>query len=263
MKTSPFPGMDPYLEHHWGDVHHRLITYASDQLQSKLPGDLRARVEERVFVESDQSNERSIYPDIRLIEKGQREMPTGPTTSTLAVAEPLILHVEDEPVTQGFIEIIDVGSGNRVVTVIEVLSPSNKIPGEGRELYTKKQRELKSGGVNLVEIDLLRSGKRGLLVAAERIPPSHRTTYQVFVRRGNKPGEIAIYRASIRERLPIFGIPLRETEADIPLDLQSLVDQCYVNGRYDDIDYTIGPNPPLNADDAAWADQLLREKGER
>lgn len=41
--------MDPYLEAHWGDVHARFIAYASDQLQSKLPSDLRARVQERVF----------------------------------------------------------------------------------------------------------------------------------------------------------------------------------------------------------------------
>ena len=34
---SPFPGMDPYLEQHWRSVHHRLITYAGDQLQSGLP----------------------------------------------------------------------------------------------------------------------------------------------------------------------------------------------------------------------------------
>jgi hypothetical protein len=42
---SPFPGMDPYLEQFWGDVHHRLITYLSDAIQKQLPGDLRARVD--------------------------------------------------------------------------------------------------------------------------------------------------------------------------------------------------------------------------
>ena len=47
---SPFPGMDPYLEGHWGDLHHRLIQYAGDALQPGLPNDLRAWVEERVFL---------------------------------------------------------------------------------------------------------------------------------------------------------------------------------------------------------------------
>ena len=60
---GPFPGMDPYLEQHWGDVHHRLITYASDQLQTKLPDDLRARVEEREFAESEADDDRLIYPE--------------------------------------------------------------------------------------------------------------------------------------------------------------------------------------------------------
>ena len=65
---SPFPGMDPYLEEHWGDVHHRFITYACDQLQELLPGDLRARVEERVFVEADIPVRRVFVPDVRVYE---------------------------------------------------------------------------------------------------------------------------------------------------------------------------------------------------
>ena len=43
---SPFPGMDPYLEQFWGDIHHRFITYACDQLQITLPGDLRDALEQ-------------------------------------------------------------------------------------------------------------------------------------------------------------------------------------------------------------------------
>ena len=108
MSESPFPGMDPYLERFWRDVHHRLVTYAADALQPNLPEDLRARVEERVFVET------------------------------------------EEPISQGFIEIVDAATGNRVVTVIEFISLSNKLPGAGRQLYLRKQREvLESGTYNL------------------------------------------------------------------------------------------------------------------
>jgi hypothetical protein len=260
---SPFPGMNPYLEQHWRDVHHRLITYASDELQAGLPGDLRARVEERVFVESAQGVERSVYPDIRVIEKGRPGQPAAAMASEVAVAEPLVLHLADEPVSEGFIEIIDAGSGNRVVTVIEFLSLSNKLPGEGRKLYRKKQRECKEGGVSLVEIDLLRAGRWVLVAPAERIPASHRTTYQVCVRRSWQPTAVEIYRVPLRERLPIIRIPLRETDPDARLDLQTLIDQCYRNGRYDDLDYTVEPNPPLDPADAAWADAWLREQGRR
>jgi hypothetical protein len=49
---SPFPGMDPYLEPHWRDVQHRRITYARDQIRPALPGGLRPRIDERVFVET-------------------------------------------------------------------------------------------------------------------------------------------------------------------------------------------------------------------
>src|SRR5882672_4787385 len=108
--ASPFPGMDPYLERYWGDVHQRLITYAHDQLQDRLPVGLRARVGERVFVESENGAIHGV--------EHRRPHETSPMPETgLAIAEPLVIHLPDEPVTQGFLEIIDVGSGNRVIAV--------------------------------------------------------------------------------------------------------------------------------------------------
>jgi hypothetical protein len=220
---SPFAGMDPYLEQFWRDVHASLIIYARDQLQSQLPGDLRARVEERVVVE-----ERS------------------------------------EPMTETFIEILDVGSGKRVVTVIEVLSLTNKFPGEGMEQYQRKQRELKDGGVSLVEIDLLRSGKHVLAVPRNRIPERGRTAYKVCVRRGWQADTWELYPLPLRAKLPTIMIPLRQTDADIRLDLQALIEQCYKNGGYeDDLDYRAEPDPPLDPDDAGWADEVLRAAGKR
>jgi hypothetical protein len=256
--------MDPYLEQYWRDIHHRFITYACDQLQGQLPGGLRARVEERVFVEVEQGLGRSIYPDIRVIER-ERGKPSTPSTSGgLAVVEPLVIHVPDEPASQGYIEIIDVGTGNRVITVVEVLSLSNKLPGEGQDLYLQKRRELVKGKVSLVEIDLLRSGQRILAIAPESIPPSHRTTYQICVSRGCKPGQVEIYPAPLGQRLPAIRVPLREEDGDVPLELQALVDQCYRNGRYEeDIDYRVDPVPPLDPADAQWADELLRSQGRR
>src|SRR5438128_5872500 len=122
--ASPFPGMDPYLERYWGDVHASFIIYARDQLNSHLPKDLRARVEERVFVESATGLERSMYPDIRIVERGKQTPP--PVTNGVAVAEPLLIQL-DEQGTQTFIEILDTSTGKRVITVIEVLNLSNKV----------------------------------------------------------------------------------------------------------------------------------------
>ena len=260
---SPFPGMDPYLEQYWRDVHHSLITYARDELQPGLPDQLRARVEERVFVESEEGTGRSLYPDVRVVEGAGPQQSAVAVESDVAVEEPLVVEVEDEPMSQGYIEIIDASSGNRVVTVIEFLSPSNKVPGEGRELYLEKRWEVKSAGVSLVEIDLTRTGRRILALPPERIPHSHRTTYQVCVGRGWNPSRVEVYRAPLAGRLPVIRVPLRKSDADAPLDLQALIDQCYRNGRYDDLNYKTAPNPPLGPSDAAWADELLRTKGLR
>ncbi len=262
---SPFPGMDPYLEQFWGDVHHTFITYARGALQKELPSDLVARVDERVFVEPFEGEGRNIVPDVRVVERGRPPDQRVGTGNGVAVAEPLVVHLEEsEPIRQGFIEIIDIKSGRRVVTVIEVLSPSNKTPGPGRDLYVKKQKELRAGGVSLVEIDLLRTGTRVLSVPLDRIPEGYRSAYAACARRGWKPFEIEYYRIPLRDRLPAISIPLRRDDRDVALDLQSLIDQCYESGRYgDDIDYREQPEPPLGIDDATWAGALLHEQNLR
>jgi hypothetical protein len=257
--------MDPFLEQYWGDVHLSMITYAREAIQPELPGGLVARIGERVLVELDEAYVRDIVPDVRVVEYGRREEPGLRLSNGVAVAEPLVVHLaQDEPVRQGFIEIIDIKSGRRVVTVIEVLSPSNKLAGPGREQYLKKQEELRAGGVSLVEIDLLRTGSRVLSVPFRRLPESHRTPYAACVRRGWRSFEAEFYRIPLRERLPAIAIPLRRDDRDIPLDLQAVLDRCYEVACYGDvIDYHEEPDPPLPPDDARWADPLLREKGLR
>jgi hypothetical protein len=138
------------------------------------------------------------------------------------------------------------------------------VPGPGKDLYLQKQEELLQGRVSLVEIDLLRSGQWVLAVPRGRIPPFYRTPYQVCVRRGWRHATAEVYRAPLRERLPIIKVPLRESDPDVPLDLQASLDQCYRNGRYDeDIDYKTEPEPPLGPEDSSWANELLRGQGRR
>ena len=275
---SPFPGMDPYLERYWGDVHQGVITYIRDWLQSRLPSDLRARMQERVYIELPDARRATYYPDVRVVERPG--IPQAGTSGTAAaVAEPLatedsgngdqttdnplIVHLDIEPLTESYVEIIDVKSGHRVITAIEVLSPTNKRPGEGQRLYLQKRADQQSAGVNTVEIDLLRGGQRILMIQAEQIPPSHRTAYQVCVWRAHQPGQIEIYRLPLATCLPELAIPLRPTDQDVVLDLQAIVEQCYRNGGYDDIDYRGEPDPPLSPRDEVWADTLLREQGKR
>jgi Protein of unknown function (DUF4058) len=156
--SSPFPGMDPYLEQHWRDVHSSLIIYIRDALQLDLPEGLVARVEERVFLEPEEGPGRGLYPDVRLIERSSAPS-TGETEAGVGLAEPLTIPLPaPERLTEGYVEVVDATSGNKVITVIEVLSLSNKVPGDGQRLYLQKQQDLLQTNANLVEIDLLRGG---------------------------------------------------------------------------------------------------------
>ena len=262
---SPFPGMDPYLEAHWRDVHARLIIYASDALQGILPRALRARVEESVLLETPKGiGDHPLYPDVRVVEFSSKRGLETQRQAGVAVAEPIIVEAEFGPATETFIEIIDRESGNRVVTMIEFLSPSNKSPGANREQYLRKQREVCSSNTNLVEIDLNRFGNHALAFSLPLLGQEGPTAYMAGVRRATRRGMAEVYPMQLRERLPIIKIPLRADDADVPLDVQALVDQCYRNGGYEGtLDYAIDPDPPLSGADDDWADEYLHEKGLR
>lgn len=257
--------MDPYLERHWGDIHHSLVQYARDQLQEQLPDELHARLEERVFVDSATAPDRSIFPDVRIIERSRRfqaaaPLPveqTEPDDGGVAVAEPILVHYQEESMTEGFIEIRDGRSGNRVVTVIEVLSLANKTGKNGMAEYLKKQEEVLAGDVNLVEIDLLRKGRRVTALPQRAITALQRKAYQICVCRASAPSVYEFYPVTLRERLPRIRIPLRPEDRDVTLDLQLLVDQAYRLGRYDDLNYSQPLDPPLEAEDGEWVRALV------
>jgi hypothetical protein len=254
--------MDPYLEQYWRDVHHRLCTYACDAIQPQVRPALLARLEERLIAESPIADLRAIVPDIKVVQPPGRAL--APDISVAAVSdEPLVLRIDSEQATEGFIQIIDPATGGTVVTVIEFLSTSNKFPGRGQKDYLRKQQELWSAGVSLVEIDLLRTGDWVLLAPEYGVPPSYRTPYRVCVHRGWKDNELELYRLSMDQRLPVIRIPLRPQDQDAKLDLQAIVDQTYENGAYDSIDYSVPPVPHLTADVDRWSDELLRQAGRR
>jgi len=148
-----------------------------------------------------------------------------------------------------------------VVTAIEVLSPSNKRPGRARTAYESKQRAFLAGGVNLVEIDLVREGEWTFSVDEALLPARKRTPYMVCVFRARRPGERALYRLPLRERLPSIAIPLRPQDRDVVLELQQVVDEAYERGRYDRTDYRRPLDPPLSSEDSSWAADLLRAAG--
>jgi hypothetical protein len=256
---SPFPGMDPYLEKYWGDVHHRLIQYSCDALQPKLPDDLRARVEERVYLESEPERARQFVPDVYVSEvrSAFSKSTPGSTDGGVALAEPIVLELHDLPITEGYIEIRE-KNGGKVVTVIEFLSPSNKSGGTGQEKYMEKQSEVLRSDASLVEIDLVRAGQHVLAFPRNRIPRSDGAQYLVSISPGWNRNRRELYRMPLREPLPVLPIPLREHESPVALNLQRLLDEAYSTGRYEETDYDVEIEPPLNPEDLRWISELLK-----
>jgi hypothetical protein len=257
--------MDPYLEAHWRDVHASLVIYARDALQGALPGGLRARVEESVLLETPQGpGDHPLFPDVRVVEYSSRRESGARREPEGAAEVPVLIEFEAEPVTETFLEIIDLGSGNRVVTVIEFLSPSNKGSGPNREQYLRKLYDVCTSDANLVEIDLNRFGRHTLAFPLVRLKPAIRTPYMACVRRATGPGKAEVYPMPLWKRLPVVKVPLRPDDADVPLDLQALVEQCYRNRAYEGtLNYAVDPDPPLLGAEKDWAERRLHELGLR
>src|SRR5579871_2158843 len=118
---SPFPGMDPYLEdsRYWAAFQHQFVACLYQILLPGLVDRYRARVCQRRYV-----TEQALF--------------------TSVVREE---HAED------YIEIRQ-KSDSRLVTLVDLVSPSNKTSLQGRTAYLDKRREGRSANANLVEVDL-------------------------------------------------------------------------------------------------------------
>jgi hypothetical protein len=261
---SPFPGMDPFLEDPelWPDVHHGLISELQAQINRQLRPRYVARVELRVYLAPEEDPARTLIrvPDVK-IESGpesSRRLPTK--AAALTVSEPLemtTMLVEDET-EEAFLKVIQTETSD-VVTVIEVVSPTNKVAGsEGRASYLKKRDEVQRSPAHWVEIDLLRTGKptfdRGRLVC----------DYLAHVSRVERRPKGRVWPIFLRQRLPVISIPLRGDDPDAAIDLQEVLANVYERAAYDvSLDYQRDPIPPLGTEDAAWAAELLRGAGLR
>ncbi len=251
--------MDPWLEWYWGDVHASLAMYTRNQLNEQLPPGLVARAQERVYVESPFGEPRSLVPDAHVVERQEQRSSSG-SGGGAAVAAPRFIEIPEMDVTERYIEIWDAKNGDRVITSIEFVSDTNKAGGVGRRKYLQKQREVLASDVNLVEIDLLRGGKPVTAVWSKGVPAPERAPYHACIRRAMRSRVLEYYPFPLRQPLPRIAIPLRPDDIDVSLDLQALVDEAYRTGRYGEtIDYTAPPHTPLNAVDAAWADELIQQ----
>lgn len=254
---SPFPGMDPYLERHWLDVHARLVAYAADELNRILPEHLVARVEERVAVESGFDQEHLIAPDVRVVAPASADREKQPS---LTIDAPYKLVLEVDPLVERFIRIID--DSGRLVTVVEFLSPTNKRQ-PGLKVYREKRQDLLEASVSVVEIDLVRAGDWRALLRPHLAPPDAVAEYRVVVR--VPPGTTAfLFPASLRTPLPDVPIPLDPSLDKPMLPLQRLVNDVYMNGRYGrTLDYSEPLEPPLAPADQQWLEAQVKSRQEK
>lgn len=265
---GPFPGMDPYLEHPvlWPGVHQGLIGNARAALNAILPPQYVADMGERLYIVQP---ERSIYPDVLVLEHPSAGAPVeqaaGGTAVAVASDPPWVVTIAPAEMREVFIEILAVADQSRVVTVIEVLSPSNKTAGsEGRTLYLTKQQENLESQTHLIELDLLHQGEHTAAPPQWKLLERGRSDYLVSLHRGGQGARYEVWAIPLRQRLPRIHVPLAGGDPDVVLDLQVIFDRCYDEGGYARrLDYRREPPIPLAGDDAQWADQLLRERGLR
>jgi hypothetical protein len=252
---SPFPGMNPYIEQPavWQDFHTRFMVLAAELIGVQVEPRYFVKVEEHLFVHELTANERRHFgrPDLTLVQ-GAEATTTAVATdpSTTAPATVFVPDGVDE-VPQRFLEIRD-RQTRQVVTVLELLSPSNKDPNGDREQYWKKIRLLLSRTeVGIVEIDLLRGG---LQLSWKEMPDCD--YYALASRAATRP-KAEFWPIQLRETLPTISIPLREGESKPTLNLQAMIHRIYDAGQYRLFIYDSDPEPPLSATDAAWAAQVL------
>jgi hypothetical protein len=253
--------MDPFIEACglWRDFHHHMIEGIYAALAEALPERYLVRTDERsylVLVGAEGKIDHPFFPDVSLA-----TAPSPPPRGATALAEPAteIVPVEmrafiEEPFRESFVEIHEAGPDQRLVTAIEILSPTNKRHGApGWELYLRKRQALLLGEANLVEIDLLRGGER-----MPMLDPWPNSPYTILMARKGRADRCRVWPAFALRPLPVIDIPLQPPDPDCPLALQPLVAAIYGRSRYDrSIDCSCPPTPPLLPEEVT----RLREHG--
>lgn len=259
---SPFPGMDPYLEHPelWPALHHWLIIEIARFLSPQLRPKYLVSVEVRMYEMADDDLSIGI-PDVNVI---GRQTATELITSNVAVAaaptQPLTVTLPVPfTIREGYLEIRE-RETKELITVIEILSPTNKRTGKGRQMYEEKREEILGSRTHLIEIDLLRRGRKMPIIGND--VESH---YRVLVCRGNRRPRADLYAFNLQNPMPAFPLPLRSGDTEPVINLQELFTQIYDIASYDlKIDYRNWEViPALSEADTIWADAWLRDRGLR
>ncbi len=252
---SPFPGMNPYLEEAtvWHSLHEQFPGFCQEMLTAQVRPKYFVKLDVNLYIHELPSPQRFLgRPDVTV---GQtRGQPAGGGAATLAAPMYGRFGPTVDVVKEAFVEIHE-RETRRFVSVIELLSPTNKTPGADRDLYLAKRLRYSQSNVHFIEIDLLRAGQR---MPVEDLPVCD---YCVQVSRAEERPRVGLWPIMLRETLPTIPVPLLAPDPDARLDLQALLHRLYDAGGYEDYIYDAAPQPPLKSADEQWARDILQRAG--
>lgn len=244
--------MDPYLESPaiWHQVHTRLIIGIADFLNAHLGPDYRASVNERTYLLPHDEVYLAGIPDVAV--RTKKAPPSDSVAQAYLGAAIEVLVPTSVEVREHFLE-VRFASEKKVVTVIEVLSPSNKGQGRGRREYLRKREEVLDSRTSLVEVDLLRGG-----LPMPVLPQQPSSDYRILVSRASERPRALFLPFSVREAIPEFPVPLLPGDSEPRVEVGPILAELYERSRLEaDVDYSRPPTPPLRSADAAWARRIL------
>jgi hypothetical protein len=247
--------MNPYFEQAdiWLDFHMEFLSALRRLLAPRVAPKYIVQLEEHLYIHDlpPEPRQRLGTADLSLVPTEHGELAQVALGVLEAPVEVLLPEQDFEKVR--FLEVRD-RQGRELVTVIELLSPSNKRAGDDREQYLAKRRELLHSTAHLVEIDLL----RGWSPMPQEGQPD--CEYSVLVSRAEKRRAADFWPIRLRDRLPVIPIPLRPPDAAAPVDLQEALHRAYDGPGYEHFIYYVEPEPSHSANDADWARQFVPAK---
>jgi hypothetical protein len=250
--------MDPFIEdQEWEDFHSRFNNVVSEELAPAVEPRYIVRVERRIYVEHGLGDDGQVrWADVSVLwsaSDAPTAVPSAANANASVAPVECLLPVPQER-RETFL-VIRERKTMEVVTVIETLSPANKrASSDGREQYLAKREEILASRTNLVELDLLRAGKRLPMVG---LPAGD---YFAIVSRGHRRPRADVYCWTLRHPLPTIPVPLQAGDAEVSLDLQRAFTTVYDRARYQlSLDYSAPLQAPLSESDQVWLRQLYDE----
>lgn len=270
MVSSPFPGMDPFLEINpdW-EVFHGWFIRELARLCINQARELGCEVDvERDVYGQEPTGEFVLLGEPDVVARHASVLVTAHrdrTPGAVTLAEPQAIHEvildRDEMARhkQEYIVVRESGDWPCVLAVVELLSFANK-QGSYVAKYREKRSRMLTSTANFMEIDFLRDGENP---SRDLFPELPRTPYFVFVVRKHGMGRHEEgYPIRLQDPLPVIGLPLGPDRPDLALDLSAAFRSAYdlSHRPHWRKSYQAArvPGSPLAEEDETWVAEMLK-----